>query len=54
MKKYILFCYLLLFNSILTGCSAQDNDGFFITLLLNTWICFYLILMFMLKVGEYL
>ena len=29
MKKYILFCYLLLLNSILTGCSAQDNDGFF-------------------------
>lgn len=29
MKKYILFCYLLLSNSILTGCSAQDNDGFF-------------------------
>ena len=29
MKKYILFFYLLLLNSILTGCSAQDNDGFF-------------------------
>lgn len=29
MKKYILFCYLLLLNSILTGCSGQDNDGFF-------------------------
>ena len=29
MKKYILFCYLLLLNSILTGYSAQDNDGFF-------------------------
>lgn len=29
MKKYILFCYLLLLNSILTGCSVQDNDGFF-------------------------
>ena len=29
MKKYILFCYLLLLNSILTGCSTQDNDGFF-------------------------
>ena len=29
MKEYILFCYLLLFNNILTGCSAQDNDGLF-------------------------
>ena len=29
MKKYILFCYLLLLNSILTGCSSKDTDGFF-------------------------
>ena len=29
MKKYILFCYLLLLNIILTGCSSKDTDGFF-------------------------
>jgi membrane protein oxaA len=29
MKKYLLYTYILIFATILTGCSAQDRDGLF-------------------------